>query len=291
MSETPIGWYKWYARDFLASTTVRRMSITAQGVYRALLDVQWEDGMVPANYAEAMGVIRATRPEGKAFEPFFETCFPGGKNSRLDYERCEAVRFIERQREAGTASAKAKKAAKSGSNSTVVKPVSNQTEKETKTKTETKKQKEVVVSSELIDLLYTIPAVARFGRRTLEIDEEMKKITNTYPWVTNAFWIKIAKSAIDGAKTVAAWTESGSGVASPNKVLELQIEHYQKHDRFPKPPKPDREEMIAKRTEPIDGTDFRESEGIGRLEMDTSQPFDEAAWRVSRGLDPKESNV
>ena len=101
MSDTPLGYYKWFPRDFLSSRTVRRMSITAQGVYRTLLDLQWEDGDVPTDPEEAKEVIGATDEEWATFERFFEACFPDGKNPVLDDQRVSSCAAIEAQREAG----------------------------------------------------------------------------------------------------------------------------------------------------------------------------------------------
>ena len=107
-TSTPIGWYKWYPRDFLASSTVRRMSITAQGMYRCLLDLQWEDGFVPVDYAEACFIIRANEQEAESFRPFFEKCFPNGINRRMAEIRQQAIDDREQQIRAGKKSAEAR---------------------------------------------------------------------------------------------------------------------------------------------------------------------------------------
>jgi len=101
MANTPLGWYKWYPRDFMASSTVRKMSVTAQGVYRALLDLQWEDGRVPLSYPEASLILHLTTPEQNAFEPFFNECFPNGINEKLDEQRRAQIAAINRQIESG----------------------------------------------------------------------------------------------------------------------------------------------------------------------------------------------
>ena len=106
-SATPLGYYKWFPRDFLASSTVRRMSFTAQGVYRALLDLQWEDGFLHS-YDDAAAILRLTPEEKSAFEPFYELCFPDGINEKLDEQRQASLTYIERQRQVATGKPKAR---------------------------------------------------------------------------------------------------------------------------------------------------------------------------------------
>ena len=107
-TSTPLGYYKWYPRDFIASSTVRKMSLTAQGVYRALLDVQWEDGVVPADYDEACLIIRANQQEADSFRPFFQKCFPDGLNAKLDEQRTQSILHILEQKRRGKAGAEKK---------------------------------------------------------------------------------------------------------------------------------------------------------------------------------------
>ena len=107
-TSTPLGYYKWYPRDFIASSTVRKMSLTAQGVYRALLDVQWEDGVVPADYDEACLIIRANQQEAESFRPFFQKCFPDGLNAKLDEQRTQSILHILEQKRRGKAGAEKK---------------------------------------------------------------------------------------------------------------------------------------------------------------------------------------
>jgi len=100
MANTPLGWYKWFPRDFLASATVRKMSYTAQGIYRALLDLQWEIG-VPLSYPEATLVLRLSEFEKNEFEPFFNVCFPDGINAKLMEQRGKQTAALQAQIEGG----------------------------------------------------------------------------------------------------------------------------------------------------------------------------------------------
>ena len=144
-SATPLGWYKWFPRDFLASSTVRRMSFTAQGVYRALLDLQWEDGFL-ISYDDAAAILRLTPEEKSAFQPFYDLCFPDGINPKIDEQRQASLTYIERQRQVAKNKPKAKsrvanskpKARSRVANTEPIASVSpTETETETTTETET----------------------------------------------------------------------------------------------------------------------------------------------------------
>lgn len=140
-SATPLGWYKWFPRDFLASSTVRRMSFTAQGVYRALLDLQWEDGFLHS-YDDAAAILRLTPEEKSAFEPFYELCFPDGINEKIDEQRQASLTYIERQRQVATGKPKARsKQAKSKPKASLrlanTEPTASPSPTETETTTET----------------------------------------------------------------------------------------------------------------------------------------------------------
>lgn len=155
-TSTPIGYYKWYPRDFLSSITVRSMSMTAQGIYRALLDLQWESGILPS-YEKCCFIYRMTEAEADSFREFFDVCFPNGRNPKLHAIREQAIEDRNKQIQKGKASGEARsKVGKSepetnsGSTgneqrfnrgSTTVQPELNQTETETKAETETIKVK------------------------------------------------------------------------------------------------------------------------------------------------------
>jgi len=104
---TPIGWYKWYPRDFAMSSTVRRMSYLAQGIYRALLDLQWEDGSVPTSMPEVAQILRLNEHEQGEFEPYLSSCFPNGANPKLAVERQKSVEYVTKQAEHGRSGGKA----------------------------------------------------------------------------------------------------------------------------------------------------------------------------------------
>lgn len=132
MANTPLGWYRWYPRDFLASSTVRKMSYTSQGIYRALLDLQWEIG-VPLTYPEATLVLRLSENEKYEFEPFFDVCFPDGINAKLMEQRDKQARAIKAQSEAGKVGGKTSGKGRSKVAKRLLRGTSNQTETETET--------------------------------------------------------------------------------------------------------------------------------------------------------------
>jgi hypothetical protein len=132
MADTPLGWYKWYPRDFLASATVRKMSYTSQGIYRALLDLQWETG-VPLSYLEACLVLRLSETEQEEFQPFFNACFPEGINAKLMEQRDKQSEAIKAQSEAGKRGGKLAGKGRSKVAKGKVRGTSNQTETETET--------------------------------------------------------------------------------------------------------------------------------------------------------------
>jgi len=145
MANTPLGWYKWYPRDFMASSKVRRMSITAQGVYRALLDLQWEDGNVPETYDEAKLILGLTEVEAMSFEVFYDLCFPDGKNPKLHTQRAQQLAFIESQKKKGGRPSKGDSGSNKDENKpsqnlglTKPKPTPSQTETETDNKEDNK---------------------------------------------------------------------------------------------------------------------------------------------------------
>lgn len=104
----------WYPRDFASST--REWSVTARGVYRELLDAQWDGGDLPAEEHELRMMIRATQAEWRKAWPVVERKFPvvngRRRNARLDEHRGKALEEYERRR-AGANNTNAKRRAQS----------------------------------------------------------------------------------------------------------------------------------------------------------------------------------
>jgi hypothetical protein len=83
------------------------MSYLAQGIYRALLDLQWEDGSVPTDMSEVAQILRLNEHEQAEFEPFLSTVFPNGANPKLAVERQKSVEYVTKQAEHGRSGGKA----------------------------------------------------------------------------------------------------------------------------------------------------------------------------------------
>lgn len=103
----PLGYYKHFPADFNANLTVRQMSYTCQGIYRALLDIQWQAGTVQ-DFNACIKMLRLTLEEAEEFEPYYQTLFPNGQNPELARQREESVAFIKAQRERSKAGVKAR---------------------------------------------------------------------------------------------------------------------------------------------------------------------------------------
>jgi uncharacterized protein YdaU (DUF1376 family) len=85
----------WFPRDFLAAT--RGWSVTQKGLYRELLDLQWELGYLPADPSELQRLIQASDDEWHAAWPKCASKFAptagGIQNARLEAIRSESLRL------------------------------------------------------------------------------------------------------------------------------------------------------------------------------------------------------
>jgi hypothetical protein len=158
-TSTPIGWYKWYSRDFWASMTVRSMSPIARSIYRDLLDVQFEHGCLPSR-ERFMRALGWSETDWQEFEPYLEECFPNGINPKMDEIRNQAIEDREKQVRAGKKSGEARSSVGKfepeintrstdvqrtfNGCSTDVQQVLNQTETETETEAEAEKETETI---------------------------------------------------------------------------------------------------------------------------------------------------
>jgi uncharacterized protein YdaU (DUF1376 family) len=90
----------WFPSDFLAAT--RGWSVTATGVYRALLDAQWELGALPEDPSELRALIHATPKEWadgwKRCESKFPIVAGARQNQRLEEHRVKALQLQDRRR-------------------------------------------------------------------------------------------------------------------------------------------------------------------------------------------------
>lgn len=106
----------WFPSSFMSST--RGWSVTARGIYRELLDCQWEMGALPGDAKELRQMIGATPAEWREWrtvEPKFPVCSDGRRrNDRLEAHRNDGIERRERRRQASEV-ANAAKAAKRSS--------------------------------------------------------------------------------------------------------------------------------------------------------------------------------
>lgn len=99
----------WFPAAFMSST--RGWNLSARGIYRELLDSQWEIGSLPADSAVLQKLIGATAGEWKSW-PIVEPKFPVGadgrrRNGTLEKHRIKAFTLTERHRRgAGKTNAK-----------------------------------------------------------------------------------------------------------------------------------------------------------------------------------------
>lgn len=102
----------WFPARFLSAT--RGWSVTARGVYRELLDCQWESSNgLPANPSELQQLIGATLAEWKCWRGLVEGKFPldadgRRRNPTLEHHRAKSLDIRERNR-TGAAKTNAKR--------------------------------------------------------------------------------------------------------------------------------------------------------------------------------------
>lgn len=130
MSNTPLGYYKWFPRDFYSSVTVRGMSFTARAIYRELLDIQWESERLP-NAKQLPSILQVTLEQWNEFAEHLDVLFPDGQNERLKSLRDEAV---ERSAKAAKSGSKGGKCKRTPSKRL---PKAKRTSSQTETETET----------------------------------------------------------------------------------------------------------------------------------------------------------
>jgi uncharacterized protein YdaU (DUF1376 family) len=103
VSAESLSMMPWFPRDFLAST--RGWSVTATGVYRALLDAQWDLGLLPNDPQTLKELIGASTREWNAGWKKCEAKFPvvegGRRNERLELHRAKSLRLSEKRRVIG----------------------------------------------------------------------------------------------------------------------------------------------------------------------------------------------
>jgi uncharacterized protein YdaU (DUF1376 family) len=109
-SKPSLAMLPWYPGDFMTAT--RGWSVTARGVYRELLDAQWDMGALPEDPEALRTLINATPLEWRAGWDKCEEKFPLGadgrrRNWRLEIHRVKTTKLAEAKRKgAGITNAK-----------------------------------------------------------------------------------------------------------------------------------------------------------------------------------------
>jgi len=95
-----LPWYPWYTGEWLAET--RGWSLLERGLYRELLDAQWDRETLPASLSELRVLVAVTTAEWKQAWPRIAHHFPrvigGRKNARLATLKLEQEALRERRR-------------------------------------------------------------------------------------------------------------------------------------------------------------------------------------------------
>ncbi len=106
-----VPYWNLYTKDWLASSTVMDMSVTAEGIYFRLCVIQWEDGSLPVETEKLVRRCRADQEEWAKFEPFLDKCFPTTKcgcrqNKRVAFDRDQTMIAHAKKVEGGRATAR-----------------------------------------------------------------------------------------------------------------------------------------------------------------------------------------
>ena len=139
VADTPLGYYKWYPRDFYSSPAVRSMSFMARAIYRELLDLQWESVRLP-DAKRTLSALNINDEQWQEFAPYLDELFPNGQNPRLKELRETAVTQSQKNKESGSKGGRSKRTLSECLETP--KPTLSQTETETETETNKKENKE-----------------------------------------------------------------------------------------------------------------------------------------------------
>ncbi len=85
-------WYPWFVSDWMSSGTARAMTLEQRGLYRELLDHQWNDGSLPNDEQQLQRLGNATPAEWKRSWPVVRQKFVERDDGRLVNARLERVR-------------------------------------------------------------------------------------------------------------------------------------------------------------------------------------------------------
>ena len=101
--------FQFYPRDWLASSSVRRMTLAERGAYIDLLAYAWQDGGLPDDDAEIARMLQVStsvwRKLARRVRPRFEVQDGRLINARLECVRAEQAAYRERRANAGRSGA------------------------------------------------------------------------------------------------------------------------------------------------------------------------------------------
>lgn len=94
----------WYPRDFASATA--DWSLAERGLYRELLDQQWDLGSLPADHSKLRMLVRVTPQEWRMAWPTVSKKFEVGedgrlRNLRLEVHRCKSIEKHGKRSDAG----------------------------------------------------------------------------------------------------------------------------------------------------------------------------------------------
>lgn len=109
---SPLPYRPHFHQDWISSTSVKRMSYAARGMYLELLDSQWADESIPEDPEDVRAMLRPTDLEWLEFLPHLDRVFPVRdgvrRNPRCAAERESAVAKVEKNRHAGSLGGRAR---------------------------------------------------------------------------------------------------------------------------------------------------------------------------------------
>lgn len=283
---SPLHYWPIHHREWLASSTIQSMSVTAEGIYFRLCLMQWEDGALADDKGKLRRLARATQREWREFDEYLDECFPLGpdgcrRNLRIEADRRAAAEKVAKNRENAQKGGRPRKQAETDAKPNGL-PESNRTDSQPKPnpKSESKSEEKPVCQS-LVTKLREIPGVAR-GRLTEQTFASVQEVLDRSPWVSGDQWLAMAERAVDGSVKVGQWQENGTATPTARQVLEKQIAFEKQYGHFPEPPKPSAEDELANPDrDPTEGVDFNIVKGK-KVVCGSLREFDEEAWRRAR---------
>ncbi len=87
----PLGYYRWFVRDYRANRKVQRMSYVSRGLYRELLDEEWLEGPLPTDLPSLADICGCPLKVMEKSWPEIAACFALA-DGRLVNDKLECMR-------------------------------------------------------------------------------------------------------------------------------------------------------------------------------------------------------